>query len=85
MDRAVALDVLGLAQDPKLARDAGQLRRAYLRAIKKHKPERDPEGFRRVRDAYELLSRASFDNHEIELDVAPQPTLPRGGNHVGRQ
>jgi hypothetical protein len=68
MDRAAALDVLGLTQDPELARDAGQLRRAYLRAIKKHKPERDPDGFRRVRDAYELLSRASFDDG-TELDV----------------
>jgi hypothetical protein len=36
-----------------VARD--ELRRAYLRAVKAHSPERDPEGFQRVRAAYELL------------------------------
>ncbi len=30
------------------------LRRAYLRAVKRHPPERDPEGFARVREAFEL-------------------------------
>jgi hypothetical protein len=31
------------------------LKRAYLKAVRKHPPERDPEGFRRVRDAFEWL------------------------------
>lgn len=35
--------------------DAKGLERAYLRAVKRHKPERDPEGFQRVREAYERL------------------------------
>ena len=34
---------------------ADTIRRAYLRAVRAHPPERDPEGFRRIRDAYELL------------------------------
>jgi curved DNA-binding protein CbpA len=28
-----------------------ELRRAYLRQVKEHPPERDPEGFRRIREA----------------------------------
>lgn len=33
------------------------IRRAYLRGVKTRKPETDPEGFRRLREAYELLTR----------------------------
>jgi hypothetical protein len=47
----VAMDVLGLSGDPTPA----DVRRAYLRQVKAHPPERDPEGFRRVREAFELL------------------------------
>ena len=43
--------VLGL--DPGVD-DAG-LRQAYRAAVQRHPPERDPEGFRRVRAAYEAL------------------------------
>lgn len=35
------------------------VRRAYLRKVKEHKPERDPEGFRRTREAYECLTRGA--------------------------
>ena len=35
--------------------DQRSVRAAYVRAIKAHSPERDPEGFKRVRAAYELL------------------------------
>ncbi|HEX2870775.1 MAG TPA: J domain-containing protein [Polyangiaceae bacterium] len=47
----VAMDVLGLSGEPTPA----DVRRAYLRQVKAHPPERDPEGFRRVREAFELL------------------------------
>jgi hypothetical protein len=33
--------------------DAGTVRRAYLRLLKKHNPERDPEGFKQLREAFE--------------------------------
>ncbi len=32
-----------------------ELRIAYHRQVREHPPERDPEGFKRVRDAYETL------------------------------
>lgn len=48
-----ARELLGV--DEKVSADA--LRRAYLRRIKQHPPERDPEGFRALREAYECLSR----------------------------
>jgi hypothetical protein len=47
----VAMEVLGLSGEPTPV----EVRRAYLRQVKAHPPERDPEGFRRVREAFELL------------------------------
>lgn len=44
-----------LGLEPSGALEKAELRRAYLQAIKKHKPEVDPEGFKAVRQAYELL------------------------------
>jgi len=32
-----------------------QIRIAYHRQVREHPPERDPEGFKRIRDAYETL------------------------------
>lgn len=32
-----------------------EIRRAYLEKVREHPPERDPEGFKRVREAYEHL------------------------------
>lgn len=49
LDRALAL--LGL---PPGAGDA-DLRAAYLEQVRLHPPDRDPEHFERVRDAYDLL------------------------------
>ncbi len=43
-------EILGIPQDAT----PEQVRRAYLRRLPKHKPERDPQGFQRLRSAYEL-------------------------------
>lgn len=51
MDRDTALEVLGLEPGA----DAKAIKRAYHKRIKKTKPDRDPEGFRRLREAYERL------------------------------
>ncbi|WP_224244906.1 J domain-containing protein [Hyalangium gracile] len=45
--------VLGLA--PTL--EPAAVKRAYFAALARHPPHEDPEGFRRLRDAYEMLSR----------------------------
>ena len=44
--------VLGVGVDS----DEKALRDAYLSKIREHPPERDPEGFERVRDAYLVLT-----------------------------
>lgn len=70
--------VLGVGPD---ATDE-DIRQAYLRKVKAHPPDRDPEAFERIRDAYELLRdprrRAAL------ILLAPDPTGPltdllRGG------
>lgn len=43
---------LGLSVDTR----AEELRRAYLRVVKVRKPETDPEGFRKAREAFDLLT-----------------------------
>jgi hypothetical protein len=39
--------------------DVGTIRRAYLKLVKAHPPERDPDGFQRVRKAFELASSSN--------------------------
>jgi hypothetical protein len=53
MELKEALAELGL--DPPGPHDEATIRRAYLKGVKVRKPETDPEGFRRLREAYELL------------------------------
>jgi hypothetical protein len=53
MDVRRALELLGLSRPTS---EVG-LRRAYLKAVRAHAPERDPHGFAEVRAAYELLVR----------------------------
>jgi len=51
-----ALEVMGLEDVEAMTPD--QLRRAYLRRLRLHPPERDPDGFARLRAGFELLQRA---------------------------
>lgn len=50
-----ALDILNLSGSPT----EDEAKRAYLRLTKKFRPERDPDGFIRIRTAYETLSGQS--------------------------
>jgi hypothetical protein len=53
MTVAEALELLGLSE----VGTADEIRRAYLKGVRRCKPEKDPEGFLRLREAYELVSR----------------------------
>jgi len=50
-EQADPYEILGL--EPTLDRAA--IKRAYFVLLPRHAPHADPEGFRRLRDAYELL------------------------------
>ncbi len=58
-----ALATLGL-ESGATSRDA---RKAYLRLIKVHKPETDPEGFAKVREAYDTLKK------RLPRNAVPEP------------
>ena len=53
--------------------DAG-VRAAYLTALRRSPPDRDPEGFRRVREAYEALRDAE---RRLALRLFGPPPLDR--------
>ena len=53
MNWAEALAVLGFDAPP----EAAELKRAYHQRLRVTKPDQDPEGFQRLRQAYELLQR----------------------------
>jgi hypothetical protein len=51
-----------------------ELKRTYTRLIRQYKPERMPEQFRRIREAYEVLLRfaAWNDARNLEAETAPE-------------
>ena len=52
--------------------DDDAVRQAYLEAIRKHPPEREPEAFRRITQAHETLeTEENRVAHEIGLEVSP--------------
>lgn len=58
--------------------DAVALRRAYLRLLRHHKPERDPEGFVRLREAYETAVAQVHWHHPWAPESAGATDLPEG-------
>jgi len=51
------------------------IRRAYLRAVKRHSPERDPEGFARMREAFELCrARPAYPSASVAPIPSAQPS-----------
>lgn len=63
--RSEDLAVLGLEGEAS----AQEIRKAYLLLVKKHKPDRDPEAFQRLRAAYERL----MEEFEPVAEVLTQP------------
>lgn len=72
-DRRAALELLGLTTGEPVTHD--QLRRAYLRRLRAHPPERDPDGFRRLREAFERLEPwARMHDHMRAQPAEPEPS-----------
>jgi hypothetical protein len=72
MDARRAFEVLGLSTPTS---EEG-VRRAYLKAVRAHGPERDPAGFAEVRSAYELLSRRHWLPMLTASAVEAEPVAP---------
>ena len=78
---ADARAVLGVSA----ADDAMAIKRAYRRLAMAHPPDADPEGFRRVREAYELLTepssrvRAMLLHPQPAVDPPPPPAVQELG------
>jgi DnaJ domain len=64
-------EVLGVNQD------AGEeeIRAAYLRKVKEHPPDRSPEEFERIRDAYDSLREPRRRMRDSLLSVDPFATF----------
>ena len=56
-----------------VSRDAGQeeIRAAYVRKVKEHPPDRSPEEFERIRDAYDSLRDPRRRMRDRLLSVDP--------------
>ncbi len=71
--------MLGLAEGTT---DPGEIRRAYAAKVRESPPDRDPEAFRLIREAYELLRDGDFgvagddDWDDADADVDPGPLEP---------
>lgn len=62
--------ILGVAEDA----DEKEIRAAYLRQVKVYPPEREPEQFERIRDAYEALQDQG--RRIKQMLFAVDPTVP---------
>ena len=61
-------DILGL----KRGASPQEIKRAYFTMVRKYSPEKDPEKFREIRDAYEHLQKMEND----QGPDLPGPTEP---------
>lgn len=67
MDKKLAFQTLGIAE----TKEEDRIRRRYLSLLKDTNPEDDPEGFKRLREAYEEALRLAAEREE-EAEVEPQ-------------
>lgn len=70
--------------------DDATVRQAYLAAVRAHPPDRDPEGFRRIREAYDAirdedrrLERRLFGPPPVECLEALPDAFPDERRHAG--
>src|SRR6188768_1735473 len=67
-----AMEVLGLSGAPS----QDEIRRAYLRKVKEHPPERDRDAFKKVRDAFDFLKAHARGLVVEEHDAPPPAPVP---------
>ena len=70
MDKKLAFQILGISE----TKEEEQIRQRYLTLLKETNPEDDPDGFRRLREAYEEALRLSKVQEEGE-EEEPQGEL----------
>ena len=61
--------ILGIAP----TRDEAAIKRAYAQLLKKHRPDRDPDGFIRLREAYEMALAGGEQYNTFRDDTAGEP------------
>jgi DnaJ-class molecular chaperone len=67
-----ALTLLNISADAS----AEVMRNAYLQMLKQHPPDRDPEMFERIRNAYDLLRNPRNRARQVLLGPDPATPLP---------
>ena len=67
MDKKLVFQILGISE----TKDEDTIRQSYLRLLKDTNPEDDPEGFKRLREAYEEAVRLS-KIREADEEQEPQ-------------
>ena len=76
-----AREVLGVAQDS----GEEEIRAAYLRKVKEYPPDRSPEEFERIRDAYDCLRDPRRRMRDALLSVDPVAPFASLFDLKGRQ
>jgi|GEM_PF-4274597 len=61
MNETPAHEILGVPAEA----EKREVKRAYAQLLKRHRPDEDPEGFRRIHDAYQRML--------LELEFGPRP------------
>jgi len=63
--------------------DEAEIKQAYFNLVREHPPERDPEGFKRIRAAYEKL-RAAGERAETDLFLIDERDTAFNANQIQR-
>lgn len=79
MTKAQSYEILGVAKDA----DEKAIKKAYFRLVKKFSPEKDPEKFKEIREAYEYLSQGHMEENLLEDANLPEGSPERkAAEHV---
>lgn len=71
MDKKLAFQILGISE----TKEEEPIRSSYLALLKDTNPEDDPEGFKRLREAYEEALRSAAERDEEQAEKEPQDEI----------